>query len=421
MEKLDTKQGFLSELDLENVIKKGLAQKDFTGQKLLVIIPDATRTCPTSLIFKTLCDELNPIVASLDFLIALGTHPPLNDRQIEDLVGMPKQEVAIKYNSVSIYNHNWQKNLVKIGEIDRETVQNISRGFLQEKIPVTINQRVLEAEQIITVGPVFPHEMVGFSGGYKYLFPGVSGPEIINVFHWLAALITNLKIIGYRDTPPRALINQAASLVKTPLTSISLVVDGQKTCGIFVGEIGQAWSSAVELSKERNIIFKEQKFKKVIAVMPKLYNELWTAGKGMYKLEPIVEDGGELIIYGPHIDRISDTHGAKIKKIGYHTKDYFLANYEQLREIPDAVKAHCAHVKGIGKYENSQEYPRIKVKLATKIPKSVCSKINLAYVNYDDIDLKSLADREEEGILVVKNAGEKLYRRKSEIKRNNDK
>ena len=57
---------------------------------------------------------------------------------------------------------------------------------------------------------MFPHEVVGFSGGNKYLFPGIAGPEIINFTHWLGALITNYDVIGAGYTPVRAVIDRAA-------------------------------------------------------------------------------------------------------------------------------------------------------------------------------------------------------------------
>jgi len=56
---------------------------------------------------------------------------------------------------------------------------------------------------------VFPHEVVGFSGGNKYLFPGVGGPQILNFFHWLGAVVTNPMIIGNKWTPVRKVVDRA--------------------------------------------------------------------------------------------------------------------------------------------------------------------------------------------------------------------
>jgi nickel-dependent lactate racemase len=63
-------------------------------------------------------------------------------------------------------------------------------------------------DQIIIAGPVFPHQVVGFSGRNKHLFPGGSGPEILNFFHWLGALVTIPMIIGNKCTTVRAVVDR---------------------------------------------------------------------------------------------------------------------------------------------------------------------------------------------------------------------
>jgi nickel-dependent lactate racemase len=406
-------KGILSDKEIIELVKSFTAQKRFISQKVLVVIPDSTRSCPVSLIFKAICNELCLQVKALDFLIALGTHSAMSEEQIGKMLRMTKRERFKKYKrDIHIFNHNFHlaKELVTIGTIKGEEVAKISNGLLQEDIPIKINRKIMEYNHIIIVGPVFPHEFVGFSGGYKYLFPGISGPEIINKFHWLGALISNPKIIGFKDTPPRTIIDKAASFISTPMSAICLVMDDYNPCGIYIGDPLKAWSAAVKLSKKRNIIYKEKQFKRVFAVMPNLYNELWTAGKGMYKLEQIVADRGELIIYGPQINRISKIHGNIIKKIGYHTRDYFLVNQNRFNNVPELVKAHCAHVKGIGTYKNGKEKPRITVKLATGIPKKVCEEINLDYIDPDTINLDRYLNKEDEDVLLVKKAGEKLYK-----------
>ena len=141
-----------------------------------------------------------------------------------------------------------------------------------------------------------------------------------------------------------------------------------------------------------------------------MYRELWTAGKCMYKLEPVIADSGKVIIYGPHIHEISPTHERWIRKVGYHTRDYFLKQAERFADIPRAILAHSTHVKGTGSYIDGVESPRIDVVLATAIPKDVCDLINLAYQDPATIDIRDFENLEDEGILVVPNAGEMLFR-----------
>ena len=66
--------------------------------------------------------------------------------------------------------------------------------------------------------------MVGFSGGNKYFFPGISGAEVINFTHWLGAVMTNYVIIGTKHTPVRAVINRAAAMIERPKLCFSMVV-----------------------------------------------------------------------------------------------------------------------------------------------------------------------------------------------------
>jgi hypothetical protein len=144
-----------------------------------------------------------------------------------------------------------------------------------------------------------------------------------------------------------------------------------------------------------------------------MYDELWVAGKCMYKLEPVLADGGELIIYAPHLSEISVTHGELIEKIGYHCRDYFLNQWDRFKDYPWGVLAHSTHVHGIGTYENGVETPRAHVTLATRIPPETCKKINFGYRDPEEIRVNEYANREDEGVLLVPKAGEMLFHLKN--------
>jgi hypothetical protein len=140
-----------------------------------------------------------------------------------------------------------------------------------------------------------------------------------------------------------------------------------------------------------------------------MYDELWVGGKCMYKLEPVLADGGELIIYAPHIREISLTHGRIIRQIGYHCRDFFLNQWEQFKDFPWGILAHSTHVRGIGKWVDGKEKPRVTVTLATGIPEEVCQEINLGYRDPASLDPSQFMHREKEGILIVPKAGETLF------------
>ncbi len=406
--------GYLSSEEVTNISSKALSQIDFSDKKVLVIIPDHTRTAPVNLFFKTIFNLIGEKVEKLDYLVALGTHPPMTKEHILKHIGISEEEKKEKYSSIDFFNHKWDdpNSLTTIGTIPADKIEEVSDGLLKENVEVQINKMILNYDILIIVGPVFPHEVVGFSGGNKYFFPGISGPEVLHFFHWLGALITNPEINGTKKTPVRKVIDIASSFIKNKKLCFSLVVKDKKLKGLFIGAPEEAWSKAADLSKKLHIIYKDKKFKKVLGIAPRMYDDLWTAGKVMYKLENVVEKGGELIIYAPHINEVSYTHGRILDKVGYHVRDYFLAQKDKFSWIPGGIKAHSTHVKGIGTYENGIEKPRINVVIATEIPAERCRKINLGYKDYKSIDISNWEDKENEGILLVHNAGEILYRLK---------
>jgi len=314
---------------------------------------------------------------------------------------------------VGLFNHEWDNpdRLTTIGQLTATDVEQISDGRLSLEVPVQINSRISDYDVLLVLGPVFPHEVVGFSGGNKYFFPGISGPELLNFFHWLGALITNVGIIGVKDTPVRRVVNKAARLIPTDRRCLAFVVNGKaEIYDLFYGTPEDAWESASDISSQVHIERVPQPFQTVLSCAPPMYDELWVAGKCMYKLEAIVADGGELIIYAPHLSEISITHGTLIEEIGYHVRDYFTQQWEQFKHYPWGILAHSTHVRGTGTFVDGVEKPRVGVTLASQIPADVCARINLGYRDPDSIDVESYADREDEGILLVRKAGEQLFR-----------
>ena len=401
-------------LDAEQVrilIARALPAADLVGRKVLLIVPDGTRSCPLGMLFKAVFEELGGVTMALDVMIALGTHVAMSEQAICERLEITQDERRDKYAGVRFFNHEWDNPaaLRNIGVITREQSAELSGGLLSEEVPVEINARIFDYDQLVICGPVFPHEVVGFSGGNKYLFPGVSGPTVLNFFHWLGALVTNPAIIGNKWTPVRKVVDRAASLVKVPKSCLCMVVEKGGLAGLFAGDPVSAWDAASDLSRELHVTYKERPFHTVLSCAPPMYDELWVGGKCMYKLEPVVADGGELIIYAPHIHEISITHGKHIREIGYHCRDYFTAQPERFAHIPRGVIAHSTHVRGIGTFENGVEHCRVRVTLATGIPREVCESINLGYRDWRDIRVEDYVNREDEGVLYVPKAGEMLY------------
>jgi len=406
----------LNEAQVFNLCAQAFSLNHLDDRRILAIIPDHTRTAPMDAMFRVVYKLLAARVQALHFLIALGTHPPMSDRAINERVGITQKERTSKYPKARFFNHYWKDpdQLRCIGTISEDEVADISGGLLRQKVDVTINKLIFDYDLLMIIGPTFPHEVVGFSGGNKYLFPGIGGQEIIDILHWFGALITNPVIIGTRDTPVRRLVDKAAAFLPIERICLSLVVKGNDLAGLFIGTPEEAFASAADLSGNLHIIYKDHPFHRVLSCAPKMYDDLWTGGKCMYKLEPVVADGGELIIYAPNITEISVTHGAIIEKIGYHVRDYFVKQMDRFTDIPGGVMAHSTHVKGIGSFENGVEKPRVNVVLATQITEDICKKINLGYCDPKLINVDDWKDHEDEGVLYVPRAGEMLYRLKDD-------
>lgn len=401
--------------EIVDMVARACPAAHYQHQRVLLIVPDGTRSAPIGSFFKALHRQLGGESKALDVLVALGTHPPMSEDAICRRLEITLDERRNTYARVQFFNHEWDNpaSLRRIGVIPQEEVQRISNGLFAMDVPVDVNRRLFEYDQVILIGPVFPHEVVGFSGGNKYLFPGVAGSEILNFFHWLGAVVTNPRIIGHKHTPVRAVVDRAGSMVKVDKLAFCLVVDDGGLVGAFAGSPEAAWNSAADLSREKHIILKDRPFHTILSCAPEMYDDLWTGGKCMYKLEPVLQEGGELIIYAPHIREVSVTHGKLLEKIGYHSRDYFLKQWDRFKDLPWGVLAHSSHVHGLGSFENGVERPRARVTLATQIPRERCGQINLGYRDPASIRPEDYANREEEGILLVPHAGERLFRLKN--------
>jgi len=377
---------------------------DLDRRSLCLVIPDATRSCPLPLLLDAIYEAVKARVSSCTAVIALGTHAPMSDEGIRALVGT---------ESLMVVNHAWwdSQTFVDVGTLSPQTVGTLSGGRLDEAVEVRINRLVVESDVTIIVGPVLPHEVVGFSGGNKYLFPGLSGPELIDVTHWLGALLTSKEIIGTRGvTPVRALVDEAARLVPGERHALCVVVD-HLTGGLrsmAFGDPVAAWSTAADVSARTHIVYLPHPVPRVLSLVPPRYPDLWTGAKGFYKVEPVVADGGEVVLYAPHITEIAAMHPA-LMDIGYHCRDFYLADWEKYRHYPRGQLAHSTHLFGAGTYDPVHgERQRVRVTLATGIPEAVVKRANLAYLDPASIDPDDW--QTDPLALVVPDAGEVLYR-----------
>ena len=402
----------LSEAEVRGLVRDALAAPGLDGASVLLLVPDGTRTAPVPLLLDAVRAALSGRGARLTVLVALGTHQPMGEAALERLLGVPVD--VLRAQGVEVQNHRWEDpaSFAHLGTLPADEVAALSGGLLHEPVPVRVNRLVLEHDAVLIAGPVFPHEVVGFSGGNKYLFPGVGGQEIIDLSHWLGALISSREIIGTAGTTPvRALIDRAAALVPTPRLCLAMVVQTGSTRlhALAAGAPEQAWEAASRVSAQVHVRHVDRPYQRVLAVLPPMYPDMWTAAKGMYKLEPVVADGGELVLYAPHVQEFSVTHGALLAEIGYHCRDYFLGQWERFGHYPGGVLAHSTHLKGAGTWDPVHgERPRISVALATGISPERCAAHALGHRDPATVDVADWAA--DPDALVVERAGEVLYR-----------
>ena len=405
--------GRLSDAEVTQFVTEQLAGADLDGRSVCLLVPDATRSCPLPMLLRAVHGALAGRTSRMTALVALGTHPAMSADHLAEHLGYPLGALDATYPGLEVRNHEWwdPDALVSVGSIPAERVAELSGGRLHTGVDVRVNRAVMEHDVTIVVGPVFPHEVVGFSGGNKYFFPGVAGPELIDLSHWLGALITSATLIGTPGvTPVRALIDDAAGLLPTERLAFCVVPEAG-TAALYTVSFGTpetAWTDASRVSARTAIRYLDRPVRRVLSVVPPMYDEMWTAAKGFYKVEPVVADGGEVVIYAPHVRELSTTH-PEIADVGYHCRDYFVQQWDRFSSYPWGVLAHSTHLRGAGTFDPVHgERSRVQVTLATGIPEPVVRSVGLGYLDPSRVNLQQY--QQDPDTLYVEKAGEVLYR-----------
>jgi lactate racemase len=405
----------LSTLELQAIVEEAL-QDVARGERVLAIIPDKTRDDNTDLLFPMAAQFLaRRNVAQLDALVAQGTHPPMTEAQKRLKIGAGVAELP---GLGRIFDHQWDRSdqLVTLGELSAFEVNKLTGGLITESVAIRLNALLAPGvyDSVLVFGATMPHEVAGFAGGAKYFFPGVAGPELTHMTHWLGALATIEQVIGRVETPTRRMIEAAAAFVPANVISFTSVSTrnngGLQTHALFAGDLNESLRCAAAVSAQVHIKYAGRKYSRVVALLDEHYDELWVGGKASYKLGSIIEDGGELIIYAPHLKTLSTTHGKLIEKYGYaplETVREMVAFSDELRANL-CVAAHLAHVS-YGSFRNADGVitPRYRITLASGVTEEVCRRVNLGFL--DPRSFRRQDYETESDTLVVENAGRDLY------------
>jgi nickel-dependent lactate racemase len=405
----------LSVEDMRLIVEETLASVP-AGARVLAVISDRTRDDNTPELFPLVSRVLAARGAvQLDALVAQGTHVAMSDADKRAKIGAGLASIPLLG---TVFDHHWDRDaeLTTLGTITADEIARETGGLLRESVRIRLNAHLAAGlyDLVLVIGATVPHEVAGFAGGAKYFFPGVAGPELTHLTHWLGALATIERVIGRVETPTRHLIEKAASFVPAPVVAFTSVStrndDGFKTRALFSGDLRATVREAAAVSQQVHVRYTGRRYKRVVALLDEHYDELWVGGKASYKLGSVIERGGELIIYAPHLSAISLTHGALIEKYGY-------APLERVRDMVEGsdelranlcVAAHLAHVAYAGeKGDDGVVVPRYRITLAANLSEQICRKVNLGYMDVRTFDPRAYAD--DPDTLVVQNAGRDLY------------
>ena len=415
--------GELTNEQLKEIIKESLKDLSFI-KKVLLIHPDYTRTDFTDKLIPLIYQELkNKGMTKIDSLNAGGTHREMTEEEIRSKLGIP-----YRINFDNFYNHEYNdpKKLITVGEIPISFVEEKTQGDLSQSIPVVVNKLITkDYDLVIALSGTLPHESAGYSGGLKVFFPGISGPEVIDLLHWAAVLIGIPQIIGTVNNLAREVINKGSlyifDKIKAPTISFNMVFEEKEhqaiPKGLYVG-VGfdgfvEAYKQATKASSQLHVVYVDRPLEFAVQVIDKTYDEIWTAGKGSYKLQSpgVMAPGGEIIIYAPHIKCFHSRSKMDfaLRQIGYHCKDYVKKYLELNPEFSKNIAAHVINVRGAGNFNvnSGKEEFDFKVTLATGISKDICESVGLGYRNPDSIHRKDFIGP---GKLWIENGGKYLYK-----------
>lgn len=392
----------ITEDEIRKLVYKSL--DDFKSiKRVLLIHPDYTREDFTHILVPLIIQKLKENnIKELHFLNASGTHRKMTEHEIFKKLGINKAEDFMQF-----HNHDYDKDevLANIGDISSSFLKNKTDGLISNAIPVTVNKLIFNNfDLIIALSSTGPHESAGFSGGLKIFFPGISGTDVIGIFHFAAALVGIPRVMGTDKNYARDIIDEGASLIfkkiKSPVVSFNMVLKERNhdilPIGLYFGEgfkgFLNAYGRAMQASKKIHFIYLNKPIKKAVQIIPEYFDEFWTAGKGSYRLQKpgVIENNGEIIIVAPNVKCFHSNKkiDKTIRRTGYHCRDYMIDNFIKESDYDKNIISHIINVRGAGLYDKSNKKEKFdfKVSLASKIPESVCRKVGIKY--YDPKSLK---------------------------------
>ena len=388
---------------------KEILNKVFDGMgvknRVLALPPDHTRLNSfagpiTEMIYGYFGDKLT------DIMPALGTHAPMTDAQLDMMFG------SIPHSLFRV--HDWRNDVVTIGEVPKEYVEEISEGKLSFSWPAQVNKLLLDKsfDLILSIGQVVPHEVIGMANYNKNIFVGTGGNEGINKSHYLGAIYGMERIMGRAKTPVRSILEYASThfAQELPIVYIQTVLskgdDGEmKLRGLFIGDDFECFQKAAELSLETNFIMVDKPIKKCIVYLdPKEFASTWLGNKSVYRTRMALADGAELIVLAPALKEFGEdkTIDRLIRKYGYANTPAILKAVEENADIQEnlGAAAHLIHGSSEGRFS-------ITYCPGDHISKEEIESVNYGYAPYAEMMEKYNVNQLKDGWNTVN--GEEIF------------
>ncbi len=325
-------------------------------KKVLAVPPDFTR-------FHSKAGELTEMAWEFygekltDVLPALGTHTAMSDKQIATMYGKTPREL--------FRVHNWRDDIVTLGEVPGEFVQEVSEGKLDYPWPAQVNKLLRDGghDVILSIGQVVPHEVVGMANGSKNIFVGTGGVMGIHRSHFLGAVYGMERMMGRANTPVRRVLNYASEhfgSMMPPIVYVQTVVNknaaGELVMrGMFIGEGTEPFERAAELSLKCNFLMMDREIKKAVVFLdPHEFHATWLGNKSVYRTRMALADDAELIVLAPAVHEFGEDKKIDelIRRYGYCGTP---ATLQAVKDDPElagnlSAAAHLIHGSSEGRF-----------------------------------------------------------------------
>tara|TARA_B100001123_G_scaffold412630_1_gene510090 strand:- start:2981 stop:4255 length:1275 start_codon:yes stop_codon:yes gene_type:complete len=254
------------------------------GQSVSILVDDVTRETPVHLMLPPVLKRLETAGisrADIRIVIALGTHRPMSESEILCKLGGGVTDLY------EVVNMPCQRT----GSF--EYLGESSNG-----IPAWVNRAVVEADVRIGIGAITPHSDAGFSGGAKIILPGVCNDVTVNAFHARGASVAR-NLLGDHDSPMRKDLEEFVEDRIGLDFILNAVIDANGDLYKCVaGHFVEAHRAGVAFSQDLYGVSVERQYPVVIVNSPSEM-DLWLCSKGIWHGEPMVSDGGALILVTP--------------------------------------------------------------------------------------------------------------------------